>query len=98
MHKLFCFDIRDAQHGPEYDAVANSIMEDANYWTTDDGTEHYHINGYRVSQSHDGLVKITSLSNRTLIRTSPSNGSVTITTPYFHCTASLRETSHLFVR
>lgn len=76
------------------------MLENSNFWTNEEGTENYDINGYRISQSHDGMVKITILlnNNKTLIRTSPSNSSVTITTPTFHCTASLRETSHMFVR
>lgn len=44
------------------------------------------------------LFRLTRSNNKCLIRTSPSNGSATLTTPFMHCTASLGQTSHLFVR
>ncbi|KAG8039465.1 hypothetical protein G9C98_008108 [Cotesia typhae] len=37
-------------------------------------------------------------SNKYQMRTSPSNGTASLTTPFMHCTASLGQTSHLFVR
>ncbi|XP_033254929.1 uncharacterized protein LOC117194472 [Drosophila miranda] len=55
-------------------------------------------NGFRITQAADGLVKVTRVDNKCLIRTSPGNGSATLTTPGIHCTASLGKTSHLFVR
>lgn len=43
-------------------------------------------------------LRIARNSNKYQLRTSPSNGSATITTPFVHTTASLGQTSHLFVR
>lgn len=37
-------------------------------------------------------------SNKYHLRTSASNGTASITTPFLHCTASMGSTSHLFVR
>lgn len=46
---------------------------------------------YRVTRSINN-------TNKILIRTSPGNGSATLTNGTLHCTASLGQTSHLFVR
>lgn len=56
------------------------------------------MNGYRITQTTDGLVRVTRANNKCIIRTSPNNGSATVTSPFIHCTASLGQTSHLFVR
>lgn len=42
--------------------------------------------------------RIARNSNKYQLRTSPSNGTASLTTPFLHCTASLGQTSHLFVR
>lgn len=76
----------------------NTLLQSSTYWCNEDGTEVYDINGFRISQAPDGLVRVTRANNKCLIRTSPGNGSATLTTPYIHCTASLGQTPHLFVR
>ncbi|BFG06224.1 uncharacterized protein DMAD_04779 [Drosophila madeirensis] len=88
----------DSRHGPSYVAEAHEVIANASYSCAEDGTEIYDINGFRITQAADGLVKVTRVYNKCLIRTSPSNGSATLTTPGIHCTASLGKTSHLFVR
>ncbi|XP_062549572.1 uncharacterized protein LOC134214169 [Armigeres subalbatus] len=84
--------------GTQFYQEANQIAQSANFWLNDDGTEIFHLNGYRIQQTMDGLVKVARMNNRCNLRTSPTNGSATITTPYIHCTASMGQTSHLFVR
>ncbi|XP_055643095.1 uncharacterized protein LOC129779564 [Toxorhynchites rutilus septentrionalis] len=84
--------------GTQFCQEANQIAQCCNFWLNDDGTETFHLNGFRIQQTVDGLVKIARTNNRCNIRTSPTNGSATITTPYIHCTASMGQTSHLFVR
>ncbi|KAI9578031.1 wurstfest [Glossina fuscipes fuscipes] len=88
----------DSRHGPSYVQDANEVVQNSTYSYTDEGTEIYEINGFRITQAADGLVKLTRTHNKCLIRTSPGNGSATLTTPGIHCTASLGKTSHLFVR
>ncbi|XP_067630293.1 uncharacterized protein fest [Eurosta solidaginis] len=88
----------DSRHGPSYVQDANEVIQNSTYSCTDEGTEIYEINGFRITQAADGLVKLTRTHNKCLIRTSPGNGSATLTTPGIHCTASLGKTSHLFVR
>ncbi|CAD7078019.1 unnamed protein product [Hermetia illucens] len=88
----------DSRHGPAYAQEATAVLQDSKFQCSEDGTEVFEINGFRISQTADGLVKITRNHNKCLIRTSPGNGSATLTTPIIHCTASLGKTSHLFVR
>ncbi|XP_033254815.1 uncharacterized protein LOC117194358 isoform X2 [Drosophila miranda] len=88
----------DSRHGPSYMAEAHDVIANSAYTCTEDGTEIYDLNGFRITQAADGLVKVTRVDNKCLIRTSPGNGSATLTTPGIHCTASLGKTSHLFVR
>ncbi|XP_033255274.1 uncharacterized protein LOC117194918 [Drosophila miranda] len=85
----------DSRHGPSYMAEAHDVIANSAYTCTEDGTEIYDINGFRITQAADGLVKVTRVDNKCLIRTSPGNGSATLTTPGIHCTASLGKTSHL---
>ncbi|XP_039438120.1 uncharacterized protein LOC120419495 [Culex pipiens pallens] len=87
-----------ARVGAQFCAEAETIAQGANFWLNDDGTEQFQLNGYRIQQTVDGLVKVARMNNRCNIRTSPTNGSATITTPNIHCTASMGQTSHLFVR
>ncbi|XP_065086280.1 uncharacterized protein fest [Ochlerotatus camptorhynchus] len=84
--------------GSQFYEEANQIAQSVNFWLDDDGTEIFHLNGFRIQQTMDGLVKVTRMTNRCNLRTSPTNGSATVTTPYIHCTASMGQTSHLFVR
>ncbi|XP_055387208.1 uncharacterized protein LOC129615850 [Condylostylus longicornis] len=88
----------ESRHGSSYILEATNTLRDSKSQITEDGTEIHEINGFRISQTPDGLVKITRNHNKCLIRTSPGNGSATLTTPIIHCTASLGKTSHLFVR
>lgn len=44
------------------------------------------------------LCRVSRNNNKYQLRTSPSNKTASITTPYLHCTASSGQTSHLFVR
>ncbi|XP_033246738.1 uncharacterized protein LOC117187906 isoform X1 [Drosophila miranda] len=88
----------DSRHGPSYMAEARDVIANSAYTCTEDGTEIYDINGFRITQATDGLVKVTRGYKKGLIRTSPGNGSATLSTPGIYCTASLGQTSHLFVR
>nr|XP_016929587.1 uncharacterized protein LOC108009612 [Drosophila suzukii] len=88
----------DSRHGPSFMSDAHDVIANSTYNCAEDGTEVYDINGFRITQAADGLVKVTRQHNKCLIRTSPGNGSATLTTPGIHCTASLGKTSHLFVR
>lgn len=88
----------DSRHGPAYAQEAISVLQESKFQCNKDGSEIYEINGFRICQTADGLVKITRNHNKCLLRTSPGNGSATLTTPIIHCTASLGKTSHLFVR
>lgn len=47
----------DSRHGPAYVSEAVSLLESGQYWVTDDGVENWLINGVRVSQTPDGLVR-----------------------------------------
>uniref|UniRef100_A0A182IVX5 Uncharacterized protein n=1 Tax=Anopheles atroparvus TaxID=41427 RepID=A0A182IVX5_ANOAO len=74
------------------------VVRRSNYHLGSEGSLVYQINNCRITQGSDGLVKLSCQNNQYSIRTSPSNGSATVTTPGIHCTASLGATSHLFVR
>ncbi|XP_013112134.2 uncharacterized protein LOC106090475 isoform X2 [Stomoxys calcitrans] len=88
----------NSRHGPSYFGAAKNIVANCVYSCTDEGTEMYDINGFHIVQTADGLVKITRNNKKCFIRTSPANGSSTLTTASVHCTGSLGQTSHLFVR
>ncbi|XP_075210361.1 wurstfest [Lycorma delicatula] len=88
----------DCRHGPLHVQEAVDTLRAAQYWTTDEGIENWIINNIRISQTPDGLVRIARNSNKYQIRTSPTNGTASLTTPFLHCTASMGQTSHLFVR
>lgn len=47
----------DARYGPTCAKEVMSIIQNSNYWCTEEGTEIYDINNFRVSQAVDGLVK-----------------------------------------
>ncbi|XP_014467882.1 PREDICTED: uncharacterized protein LOC106740923 isoform X1 [Dinoponera quadriceps] len=87
-----------SRHGPAWLQEAAAHLSTAEYWQTEEGVENWIINNVRVSQTPDGLVRIARNSNKYQLRTSPSNGTASLTTPFLHCTASLGQTSHLFVR
>ncbi|XP_035792946.1 uncharacterized protein LOC118467052 [Anopheles albimanus] len=84
--------------GTQQLAALGQVCQSSSFQLGDDSSIQYHVNGFRISQSGDGLVKIYRSNNRCTIRTSPLNGCATLTTPLLHCTASLGATSHLFVR
>nr|ACE75178.1 conserved hypothetical protein [Glyptapanteles flavicoxis] len=88
----------ESRHGPACLQEAAAALSAAQYWVTDERVENWIINNVRVSQTPDGLVRIARNSNKYQMRTSPSNGTASLTTPFMHCTASLGQTSHLFVR
>ncbi|XP_034950108.1 uncharacterized protein fest [Chelonus insularis] len=88
----------ESRHGPSYVQEATSALSSAQYWLTDEGIENWIINNVRISQTPDGLVRIARNSNKYQLRTSPTNGTASLTTPFLRCTASLGQTSHLFVR
>ncbi|XP_063984828.1 uncharacterized protein LOC135166495 [Diachasmimorpha longicaudata] len=88
----------ESRHGPGCLQEATAALGAAQYWLTDEGVENWMINNVRISQTPDGLVRIARNSNKYQLRTSPSNGTASLTTPFLHCTASLGQTSHLFVR
>lgn len=88
----------DSRHGPSFVSDAHDVIANSTYNCAEDGTEVYDINGFRITQAADGLVKVSRQHSKCLIRTSPGNGSATLTTTGIHCTASLGKTSHLFVR
>nr|CAD7575302.1 unnamed protein product [Timema californicum] len=88
----------ESRHGAPYIQEAKAILDESQYWLSDEGIENWIINNVRVSQTPDGLVRVARNSNKYLMRTSPTNGTASLTTPFLHCTASLGQTSHLFVR
>jgi hypothetical protein len=81
-----------------YAEDALKVAQNSRFWLAEDGSEIFDVNNFRISQTADGLVRITRNNNKSVLRTSPSNGSVGLTTNFVHCTASLGQTSHLFVR
>ncbi|XP_014607189.1 PREDICTED: uncharacterized protein LOC106788445 [Polistes canadensis] len=87
-----------SRHGSSCLQEAVTALGATQYWMTDEGVENWIINNVRISQTPDGLVRIARNSNKYQLRTSPSNGTASLTTPFLHCTASLGQTSHLFVR
>lgn len=47
----------DALLGPHTVDNALQAVQSSNIWCNDDGTDIYDINGFRISQTPDGLVK-----------------------------------------
>ncbi|KAJ6637400.1 hypothetical protein Bhyg_10130 [Pseudolycoriella hygida] len=87
-----------SRHGSTFLRDAVSVIGRSTYWCSDDGTEEFYINDFRIIQTGDGVVNVVRSSHQWLIRTSFRNCCATLTTPQIHCTASLSETPHLFVR
>lgn len=77
---------------------AVAVLQTSNHWVSEDGTNNWLINSVRVSQTLDGLVRVGRSSNKFSLRTSPSNGSASVSSPFLHCTGSMGQTRHLFVR
>jgi len=90
--------LADARHGPGAFQDCCSILQTAQNYVNEDGFENWVINGIRITQTPDGLVRVSRKGPKYQIRTSPSNGTVSLTTPFIHCTASLGHTPHLFVK
>ncbi|CRL06863.1 CLUMA_CG019582, isoform A [Clunio marinus] len=90
--------IDNCRLGEAYYDEADVAAKTYHFFTQDDGTQVFDILGFRVSQTHDGMVRVSRGNNRLKLHTSPSNGSATLSTPQIHCTASLGQSSHLFVR
>ncbi|XP_022902731.1 uncharacterized protein [Onthophagus taurus] len=84
--------------GPNLISEAVSLLHSSSFWVTDDGTDNWIINNVRISQTADGLVRVGRNSNKFSLRTSPSNGSASVSSPFLHCTGSMGQTRHLFVR
>ncbi|KAK9874376.1 hypothetical protein WA026_002723 [Henosepilachna vigintioctopunctata] len=91
-------DMPGIPHGTHLVDEAVSILQAANFWVTEDGTDNWILNSVRISQTSDGLVRVGRNSNKFSLRTSPTNGSASVSSPYMHCTGSLGLTRHLFVR
>ncbi|XP_049853107.1 uncharacterized protein LOC126334677 isoform X2 [Schistocerca gregaria] len=87
-----------SRYGPSCSQEVISVLQNGQYWMTDDLTQNWIINGIRISQTRDGLVRVACNNNKYQLRTSPSNGNASLSTPFVHCTASMGQTSHLFVR
>lgn len=85
-------------YGSQNISDAFTVLHGSNFWIAEDGTENWIINNIRISQTSDGLVRIGRNSNKFSLRTSPTNGSASVSSPFLHCTGSLGQTRHLFVR
>ncbi|GLV43008.1 wurstfest [Carabus blaptoides fortunei] len=85
-------------HGSSHVEDAKGLLQQSKYWVSKEGTDNWIINQVRVSQTVDGLVRIERNNGQYNLRTSPSNGSAGISTPFVHCTGSSGEAGHLFVR
>lgn len=48
-------EVTSRSSSPIADAIAH--IQSANYWMTEEGTENWTINGVRISQTSDGLVR-----------------------------------------
>ncbi|XP_049853105.1 uncharacterized protein LOC126334675 isoform X3 [Schistocerca gregaria] len=88
----------DSCHGLPYIHDCIATLQRAQHWVTDEGIFHWMINSVHISQTQDGLVRVARHSNKYQMRTSPANGTASLTTPFVHCTASLGQSSHLFVK
>lgn len=49
--------LNDSRHGSIYAEEALATLQNSSYWCNDDGTEVFDINGFRITQTADGLVK-----------------------------------------
>lgn len=88
----------ESKHGSAYVPDAIASLQASYYWLSEENVENWLIAGVRISQSQDGLVRAVRGVNKYQVRTSPVNGTACVTTPYVHCTASMGQTCHLFVR
>lgn len=99
LHMINFTFIRDFRRNSYHESKVHEVVANSKYSCAKDGTEIYDINGCHIVQGIDGLVKVTRKKDKGVIRTSPSNGSVTLaTTLGIHCTATLGKNSHLFLR
>ncbi|CAG2069438.1 unnamed protein product [Timema podura] len=49
----------ESRHGAPYIQEAKTILDESQYWLSDEGIENWIINNVRVSQTPDGLVSGT---------------------------------------
>lgn len=47
----------DVRIGPHLYDHAIQVVKASNFWLQDDGTENFDINGFRISQTRDGMAK-----------------------------------------
>jgi len=81
--------LHNAHYGPHMINECSKILRLAQYWMTEEGIENWVVNGIRVSQTLDGLVRIGRGTSKYQLRTSPTTGTASITTPQLHTTASV---------
>ncbi|CAH1953486.1 unnamed protein product [Acanthoscelides obtectus] len=91
-------DTPNTTHATQLVNEAMAVLQSTTCWMTEDRTTNWIINNIRISQTSDGLVRVGRNSNKYSLRTSPTNGSASVSTPYMHCTGSMGQTRHLFVR
>lgn len=84
-------------HGYEYSEAATKIVTEAQHFM-DHETEIFDNRYIRISQNADGHVQIVRTNNKGTLLFNGSKGSVSFTTPQVYCTASLGNSSHLFVK
>ncbi|CAL8110389.1 unnamed protein product [Orchesella dallaii] len=97
--------LSDSYFGPSAIDECIQILRGTQYWLTEEGVENWIINGIRISQTADGLVRVGRGTSKYQLRTSPSNGTASLTTPFVHATASIGVPTpnnagapHLFVK
>lgn len=47
----------DVRIGSYLYSLASQVVGASNYWLQEDGTENFDINGFRISQTRDGMAK-----------------------------------------
>lgn len=97
--------LSDSFFGPNAVEECIQILRGTQYWLTEEGVENWIINGIRISQTADGLVRVGRGTSKYQLRTSPTNGTASLTTPFVHATASIGVPTpnnagapHLFVK
>jgi len=86
--------VEDSHMGPQMLDVCMESLCNSRFWIID-GNENWIINGVRISQAPDGLVRISRDQGKHFLRTSPITGNAVIQSPFLHATASH---GHLFVK
>lgn len=57
------FVLSASRYGEYYQGEAISVLQGSQYWSSEDGTDIFDVNGVRVSQTADGLVKLVIFLN-----------------------------------